>query len=552
MKKITALALALLMVISMIPTMALMSSAAEEFTSGTYGSGAETWRQKGDDSHFYYHTQFLLYVPKTLWYGADGLAEGDDGINAKVGYSGTKFNAETGEWTVGGITNGKFVLNITDLSGETKDVVCPPTTAGTVGDNMILRFETADYGAPAYQIQSGNSYTIQLSIYLDANAGAPDYVGSKVQNISWTAGKADQGTDKMYSKNNPLAETPKFTGDVPDPYEKPVEVNWVTYNDTWFEDHKTWGKVMMVGFLSDKIPDGGDTGDNAIKAAAKIVVTWPDGTKKEVDGFVKGNEGFLMDYSSNPAIGGKVNLYRVPYDPFPKAVDGKYNMDGVKVEFIRKTDGKVMYTGTISSAKPDMTKYPVAASLTPYNGNDEEGNKKSDWEVWAGTLCLLVNMERLIGEDDFNYAGAKLEVKLDGKAVTNDGLLHSVYKWGEQEDGTFKNLLRLNVGKPAEGKHTVQITLTYGEETMYTTEPLEVVYSKASTVGGDIGDMNGDGKVNGGDRNYLARALANWKSYPLPDMGIGDMNGDGKVNGGDRTYLARTLAGWSGYTLPGV
>ena len=492
MKKITALALALLMVVSMIPAMALMSSAAEEFASATYGSGAETWRQ-AKDGNYYYHTQFLLYMPKTLWYGADGVAEGDDGINAKVGFKQTAYSAETGEWTVGGITSGKFVLNITDLSGKTTDVVCPPTTVGAIGDNVILRFETADYGTPAYQIESGNSYAIQLSVYLDANSSTPDYVGSKVENISWTSGKADEGTDKMYSKNVALAEIPKYTGEVPDPYESPVEVNWVTYNDMWFEDHASWGKVMMVGFLSDKIPSGGDTGDNTIKTAAKVVVTWPDGTKKEVEGFAEGNEMFTMDYTENPAIGGKVNLYRIPYDPMPEAVDGKYNMNGVKIEFIRKADGKVMYTGTVSAA-PDMTKYPVVSTLTPYTGNDDNGNKLSDWENYNGTLCLLVNMDKRVSADDFKFGGVKVEVKIDGEVVTTENLLNSEYKHGEQADGTFMNLLRLNVGEPTEGEPTVQVTVTYGDQTMYTTEPLKVVYSKDTTQVADTTKPSDDDK----------------------------------------------------------
>ena len=529
MKKITALALALLMVVSMIPAMALMSSAAEEFTSGTYGSGAETWRQKGDDSHFYYHTQFLLYVPKTLWYGADGLAEGDDGINAKVGYSGTKFNAETGEWTVGGITNGKFVLNITDLSGETKDVVCPPTTVGTIGDNMILRFETADYGTPAYQIQSGNSYKIRLSIYLDANASAPDYVGSEVPNISWTAGKADEGTDKMYSKNVALAEIPKYTGEVPDPYETPVEVTWVTYNNLWFENHTSWGRVFMVGFDKTMIPDGGNTGANTIINTAKIVITYEDGTKKVVESFAPGNESFTMD----PNI-----LFRVPYDPFP--APGAH--ENVKIEFVRKSDDKVMYTGTTSINNPmyedpDLSgDFPVKSTLASYTGGT------SDWVMHNGQKVLAVTMDGILNEMDVHSNTVSWEVLFDGKAVTN--AVESIADLGAQDNGTFKTVLYLNVGEPTDGSHTVKVTVKYDSDVLYDTDALTVNYSA-----GAKGDYNGDGKVNGSDRNYLARALASWKDYEVPAAAAGDFNGDGKVNGSDRNYLARALASWKGYSL---
>ena len=63
------------------------------------------------------------------------------------------------------------------------------------------------------------------------------------------------------------------------------------------------------------------------------------------------------------------------------------------------------------------------------------------------------------------------------------------------------------------------------------------------------GDCNGDGKVNRQDRIYLARALAGWEDYPMPDEAAADLTGDGKINRQDRIQLARYLAGWEGYTL---
>ncbi|MCM1059805.1 MAG: leucine-rich repeat protein [Eubacterium sp.] len=57
-----------------------------------------------------------------------------------------------------------------------------------------------------------------------------------------------------------------------------------------------------------------------------------------------------------------------------------------------------------------------------------------------------------------------------------------------------------------------------------------------------LGDVNGDGKVNGQDNILLNRYLANWGNEI--DMAAADMNGDGKVNGQDSIILARTLAGW--------
>lgn len=65
------------------------------------------------------------------------------------------------------------------------------------------------------------------------------------------------------------------------------------------------------------------------------------------------------------------------------------------------------------------------------------------------------------------------------------------------------------------------------------------------------GDLNGDGKINRQDRVYIARALAGWDQYKMPDISVADVNKDGKVNRQDRVYIARSLAGWAGYETIG-
>ncbi|MBQ8118994.1 MAG: GBS Bsp-like repeat-containing protein [Lachnospiraceae bacterium] len=75
---------------------------------------------------------------------------------------------------------------------------------------------------------------------------------------------------------------------------------------------------------------------------------------------------------------------------------------------------------------------------------------------------------------------------------------------------------------------------------------VNVVVSEGTSVGLK-GDINGDGTVNAKDRMYLARALAGWDGYTVPDVELADFNVDGAVNAKDRMYLARKLAGWEGY-----
>lgn len=68
-----------------------------------------------------------------------------------------------------------------------------------------------------------------------------------------------------------------------------------------------------------------------------------------------------------------------------------------------------------------------------------------------------------------------------------------------------------------------------------------------------IGDVNGDGVVNGKDRLLLTRWLANWPEAIAEGINetAADVNCDGKVNGLDRLILTRHLARWEEYaTLP--
>lgn len=57
-----------------------------------------------------------------------------------------------------------------------------------------------------------------------------------------------------------------------------------------------------------------------------------------------------------------------------------------------------------------------------------------------------------------------------------------------------------------------------------------------------VGDVNGDGKVNGKDGILLAQYLAEWDV--TINMDAADVNGDGKVNGKDGVLLAQYLAEW--------
>ena len=64
-----------------------------------------------------------------------------------------------------------------------------------------------------------------------------------------------------------------------------------------------------------------------------------------------------------------------------------------------------------------------------------------------------------------------------------------------------------------------------------------------------LGDVNGDGVINGKDAALLARYTSGWDSYAdkIKNMAAADINGDGKVNGKDSAILMRYTSGWDGY-----
>ena len=70
----------------------------------------------------------------------------------------------------------------------------------------------------------------------------------------------------------------------------------------------------------------------------------------------------------------------------------------------------------------------------------------------------------------------------------------------------------------------------------------------APAVPADLGDVNGDGAVNGKDVTMLSRTLARWVGYTV-ETAKADVNGDGAVNSKDVTVLKRYLARWEGVRL---
>lgn len=193
MKKILSVLLSLLTVLSLLSP-AAVSYGAESISIGKYGTGAETWLQKSNGATMH-HTQFLLTMSESDW---NRITAGSG-----ITFTGTAYDAETGKWTTGGITGGRFELEITDYDGKTRNIVCPPTTE-TGSGTKIVRFETADFGEPKFQIRYGDSYTVRLRVYV-GSSNTPAFESNAVKNLYWEKGNASTGCDKMYvGRESPL------------------------------------------------------------------------------------------------------------------------------------------------------------------------------------------------------------------------------------------------------------------------------------------------------------------------------------------------------------
>ncbi len=107
------------------------------------------------------------------------------------------------------------------------------------------------------------------------------------------------------------------------------------------------------------------------------------------------------------------------------------------------------------------------------------------------------------------------------------------------------------------GKTAVTVSYTHDNYEIYDKDGTEVNFAVESGYVDVsdilIGDVNGDGVVNGKDRLLLTRWLANWPEAIAEGINeaAADVNCDGKVNGLDRLILTRHLARWEEYaTLP--
>ncbi len=121
-----------------------------------------------------------------------------------------------------------------------------------------------------------------------------------------------------------------------------------------------------------------------------------------------------------------------------------------------------------------------------------------------------------------------------------------------KENGILATL-RFKVSDTAsEGAHTVSVAYNAGDiiNVHFDEIGFSIVNGTIATKLPDVefalGDVNGDGEINGDDVSDLSRYVAKWPGATLDSDFAADVNGDGEINGDDVSDLSRYVAKWPG------
>lgn len=210
----------------------------------------------------------------------------------------------------------------------------------------------------------------------------------------------------------------------------------------------------------------------------------------------------------------------------------------------------------------------VAASDIVFDGNsfgikfgDEiiaiDSYAMEDWKLfYNGAVCDLDMVTMISLEDAKSFelvkpseTGKGMSIKITYADGTGDTISFISVAEIESDNGQFYGIARTSLGFMNYSINSVK-TNDCGNFYNFTSMYISISsHEEKSPV--LLGDVNGDGRVNGQDRLLLTRWLAKWADALAEgiDEDAADIDDDGKVTGHDRLLLTRYLAHWPGYEL---
>ncbi|MCQ2455427.1 MAG: leucine-rich repeat protein [Clostridia bacterium] len=198
----------------------------------------------------------------------------------------------------------------------------------------------------------------------------------------------------------------------------------------------------------------------------------------------------------------------------------------------------------------------------------------NDTDAAADTEIIIENQKSLIGNEitlsvdisnNVGIAYLKLILEYDTNALelvstSNTGLLQGSYtesqainetpyilQWMDANDSTGDGTmvyLTFKVKDNAEtGSHCISLRVEEAYNSTFDDVDLFIKNGTIMVCDYLVGDLNGDGEINGKDGILCSQALAGWDIQYSPDAA--DVNGDGEFNGKDGILLSQYLAGWN-------
>lgn len=470
-KRIFAVLLTVLLVVSMVPVFAV-SAEATEIAIAAWGDGWENWSggPHGRD------TELLVKVTDTSFdrYGFVQTYKTDEG------------------WTC------DFELTITGLTDptETKTIHCVPGSTYNFGETWsgdgIFRFETCNAkGANQFVPVKDHWYAVELTISADGAAIYHAQYGG-VDGDSYTGYKCPM---------EPIVYGDQYLKQYGTGFE-----NWEngTYNPT----------TELLPMIIDTTGDFYATVWNYYDSEAK---TWSDDIDFTVTLTNLDDETDTKTFTAAPnsvaSVGDNyIFRFEICEDPinYIPALGADY-----KVEMTITADGSVLFSGSNADfncgvipyvkGEPTMeSPYPQTASITEYNA------MANDWEAqWADTPTLIFTVSDLQYNDADKITAAKANYEFDlifhgnnGSTGRATGTANSFYKWSSSS-----TLVRFETAPngftPADGvKYDIEGTITD-----LTTGTL--MYTFAST---------GYVFANGVEANPIGTEFTNLGSDPVFDV----------------------------------